>query len=286
MNNNIGMLLAKYDIKTNEDKKNAMKEIIQEIVLAGLSCAGFFDKAAFYGGTALRIFYGLDRFSEDLDFSLMEPDIDFDLKSYFPVLEKELSSYGLKLDISEKEKTKESGIRSAFLKGNTREHILMFYSEDAANSITKNETMKIKFEVDVNPPHGATFESKYQLLPSPYEVRLYDLPSLFAGKLHAVICRSWQDRVKGRDLYDYLFYLSKGASINMEHLKARLVESNVLKEDANFDKEILLNLLENRFDAINFESAKEDVERFIKDKRSLDLWSKEFFKQVTHTYLK
>lgn len=139
---------------------------MQEIVLCGLSRAGFFKKAAFYGGTALRIFYGLDRFSEDLDFSLEAEDLDFDLTAYFPVLEKEVKAFGLNVEIQEKEKTKESTIRSAFLKGNTKEHLLLFYADEkVAGSVAKNEAVKIKFEVDVNPPAFASFEHKYRLLP-------------------------------------------------------------------------------------------------------------------------
>ncbi|NDV60797.1 nucleotidyl transferase AbiEii/AbiGii toxin family protein, partial [Bacteroides sp. 519] len=126
--------------------KNVLKEVMQEIVLCGLSRADFFAHAAFYGGTALRIFYGLDRFSEDLDFSLIDADPDFNLSSYFPILEKEIQSYGLRVQINTKKKTKDSDIQSAFLKGNTKEHLLMFYPEDSAfSSIPKNEVIKIKF---------------------------------------------------------------------------------------------------------------------------------------------
>ena len=165
-----------------------MKEIMQEIVLCGLSRAGFFQKAAFYGGTALRIFYGLDLFSEDLDFSLETADPSFDLTFYFPVLEKEVKAFGLNVTITEKEKTIESNIRSAFLKGNTKGHLLLFYAdEQAAGSVARSEAVKIKFEVDVNPPAYATFEHKYRLLPSPYEVNMYDMPSLFSGKEHGKV---------------------------------------------------------------------------------------------------
>ena len=179
MNSAIEQMLKSYHVENIYDRKNAMKEIMQEIVLCGLSRAGFFKKAAFYGGTALRIFYGLDRFSEDLDFSLEAEDLDFDLTAYFPVLEKEVKAFGLNVEIQEKEKTKESTIRSAFLKGNTKEHLLLFYADEkVAGSVAKNEAVKIKFEVDVNPPAFAAFEHKYRLLPVPYEVRLYDMPSL------------------------------------------------------------------------------------------------------------
>ena len=228
----IEQMLKSYNVENIYERKNAMKEIMQEIVLCGLSRAGFFQKAAFYGGTALRIFYGLDRFSEDLDFSLETADTSFDLTSYFPVLEKEVKAFGLNVTIMEKEKTKESNIRSAFLKGNTREHLLLFYAdEQTAGSVARNEAVKIKFEVDVTPPAYATFEHKYRLLPVPYEVNMYDMPSLFAGKIHAVICRAWQSRIKGRDLYDYVFYLSRGAAVNQKHLRERLLQSEFITED-------------------------------------------------------
>ena len=136
MNTSIEEMLKKYDANSPEEKKNAIKEIMQEIILCGLSRSGFFNKAAFYGGTALRIFYGLDRFSEDLDFSLMTPDPEFDLSQYFPMLKKELAAYGLNVEITEKEKNADSAIKSAFLKGNTKEHMLIFYpNEGVENSV-------------------------------------------------------------------------------------------------------------------------------------------------------
>lgn len=272
-------MLSRYLTNTTEEKKNALKEILQEIVLCGLSRAGFFKKAAFYGGTALRIFYGLDRFSEDLDFSLIEPDNQFELKSYFSGVKAELSSLGLEFSIEEKEKTQASAIKSAFLKGNTKEHILRIYGSDL--NINSNEVIKIKFEIDTNPPPFATFENRYRLLPSPYQVKLYDAESLFAGKLHAVICRSWKNRVKGRDLYDYVFYLAKNTSINFTHLKARLEESGAINPQADFGLNELRELLLERFDSIDFEQAKKDVLPFISDKSKIEIWSKEFFTDIT-----
>lgn len=281
MNHVITEMLNKYQAESLTEKKNAIKEIMQEIVLCGLSRAGFFKNAAFYGGTALRIFYGLDRFSEDLDFSLKAPDETFKLSEFFPTLEKEIASYGLNVEIAEKEKTKESAVRSAFMKGNTKEYMMLFYPSDGANAIAANETIKIKFEVDTDPPIGASYEHKYRLLPAPYEVTLYDMPSLFAGKVHAVICRGWKNRIKGRDLYDYVFYLSKGATLNTENLKARLVQSDRWEDGKNFTIADAKKLLCERFEAIDYAHAKEDVIPFIKDKASLDLWSADFFKQIT-----
>lgn len=282
MNTAIEQMLKNYRIENIYDRKNAMKEIMQEIVLCGLSRAGFFQKAAFYGGTALRIFYGLDRFSEDLDFSLITANPDFDLSDYFPALEKEVRAFGLHVTIQEKEKTKESNIRSAFLKGNTKEHLLLFYAdEDLAGSVARSEVVKIKFEVDINPPEYAGFEHKYRLLPTPYEVNLYDMPSLFAGKIHAVLCRAWKSRIKGRDLYDYVFYLSRGSAVNQKHLRARLLQSGFISEDVECTLPELRHMLYERFDAIDFRQAKQDVEPFIRDTASLNMWNADFFKQIT-----
>ena len=282
MNTAIEQMLKNYQIENIYDQKNAMKEIMQEIVLCGLSRAGFFQKAAFYGGTALRIFYGLDRFSEDLDFSLITADPDFDLTVYFPVLEKEVRAFGLHVTIQEKEKTKESNIRSAFLKGNTKEHLLLFYAdEDLAGSVARSEVVKIKFEVDINPPEYAGFEHKYRLLPTPYEVNLYDMPSLFAGKIHAVLCRAWKSRIKGRNLYDYVFYLSRGSAVNQKHLQARLLQSGFISEDMECTLPELRHMLYERFDTIDFRQAKQDVEPFIRDTASLNMWNAGFFKQIT-----
>ena len=209
MNNIIEQMLSKYEIKNTNDEINALKEIIQEIILSGLARGNFFAEAAFYGGTALRIFYKLDRFSEDLDFALIYPDKNFDLSKYFVYLEKELKAYGLNLEINTKQKNIESNITSAFVKGDTLEHILKFFPNEENhkyNHMLKN--IKIKFEVDINPPSGATYEEKYKLLPSPHQIKIYDKESLFAGKIHAILCRNWKTRTKGRDLYDYIFFLS------------------------------------------------------------------------------
>lgn len=275
-------MLNRYEVNNLAAKKDAMKEVLQEIVLCGLSRSGFFQKTAFYGGTALRIFHGLDRFSEDLDFSLKTTDESFLLSDCFSVLKKEVSAFGLNVEICEKVKSKESAVQSAFLKGNTKEHMLMFYNDDrSVDGIPGNEKIKIKFEVDTNPPAFATFEHKYRLLPMPYDVMLYDVPSLFAGKVHAVICRAWKSRIKGRDLYDYVFFLSKGARLNTKHLKARLVQSGMWNESDSFSIADAGRLLCERFESIDYSQAKSDVLPFLKDSASLNMWSADFFKQIT-----
>lgn len=280
----LNQMLSKYKINNIEDKKNAIKEVVQEIVLCGLSRGGFFKEAAFYGGTALRIFYNLDRFSEDLDFSLVTQDPNFDLTKYFPYIENETRSLGLDFSVQEKIKSIDSNIKSAFLKGNTKEHIMTFYENgDDTKFISKDELIRIKFEVDINPPVGATYETKFGLLPSPYQVKLYDLPSLFAGKIHACLCRNWKSRVKGRDFYDYVFFLSIGAKVNLQNLKAKLVQSKFIDENFDFTIDNLKSLLNERFENLNIEQAKQDVLPFVKDKTKLDIWSVEFFKEITKT---
>ena len=282
MNNIITQMLAKYEIKNVDDEINALKEIIQEIVLSGLSRGNFFDVAAFYGGTALKIFHHLDRFSEDLDFALIEANSDFQLSSYFPYIERELKAYGLNLEVSTKEKINESNITLAVVRGGTLEHILKFFPNRENNQYNYLlKKIKIKFEVDINPPSGANYEYKYKLLPSPHQIRIYDMSSLFAGKIHAILCRNWEIRVKGRDLYDYVFFLANHTSVNLELIKNKLIASNYIDPNSLFDISVLKKLLIAKFSVIDYKEAKEDVLPFIKDFQSLNLWSQDFFCNIT-----
>ena len=278
-------MLAPYMATTPVDKKNAAKEVIQEMVLCGLSRSGLFDHAAFYGGTALRIFYGLDRFSEDLDFSLTAPSKEFDISSYFPLLEKEMRSFGLNMSVEQKQKHVDSQIQSAFLKGDTQEHLLLFFPDEQIQA-TAGEKIKIKFEIDTNPAPFAQFSQRYRLLPAPYQVRLYDEPSLFAGKIHAVLCRGWKNRVKGRDLYDYVFYLSRNTTVNLTYLRAKLMQTGFLQDGAEFEMTHLQNALFERFHAIDYKNAKADVTPFLSNQSSLDLWSEDFFCDITKSLLR
>lgn len=171
----IEKMLQNYNVNSLDEKKNAIKEIVQEILLASLSQTEFFNSIAFYGGTALRIFYGLDRFSEDLDFTLLVPDERFDLSVFFDEIVRVVETFGLKFDVSLKEKNHESAFKSSFLKGNTREQFLVFYPTNSGERLVPaNEKIQIKFEVDTNPPLYANTELKYRLLPFPYQVRVYD----------------------------------------------------------------------------------------------------------------
>lgn len=278
MNNIIQEMLEKYNCTTKEDYINAFKEIVQEVALYSLSLTDFFNNASFYGGTALRIFYNLDRFSEDLDFSLCVKDENFSLEKYFSSLSKNFEILGLNFTPQIKEKTKESNIQSAFLKGNTLEHILLVNPKmDISKYIQKNEMIKIKFEVDTNPPGGATYEYKYQMLPMPYKIKIYDESSLFAGKIHAVLCRNWKKRVKGRDLYDFEFYIKNGCLLNLEHLKQRMVQTGHFKENEQLSIETVKELLKLKFKEINFDQAKDDVLPFVNNVSRLNVWSINYF---------
>jgi len=279
----IQQMMNKYHLNTLEDKKNSIKEVLQEVVLAGLSKTDFFTCAAFYGGTALRIFYGMDRFSEDLDFSLLVADDTFDIHKYLKPISEVVSSLGLHFEVGKKHKAASSNIDSAFIKGNTKETMITIYPDSTDSSrIIHNEKITIKFEVDVNPPQYANTEIKYRLLPFPYQVRVYDQASLFAGKIHAVIARSWKNRVKGRDLYDYIYYLSLETKVNLKHLEARLKQTKSIEENDILTRKLLIELLEHRFDHIDYDLARLDVRPFIKDQSTLELWSSDFFKSITN----
>ena len=189
MNTVIEQMLEKYEINNVEDEKNAIKEILQEIILSALSKVGFFQNAIFSGGTALRIFYKLGRFSEDLDFSLVSPDNNFDIDKFLPKVIESIKEYGLNLELQTNKHNDDKAVKSAFLKANTVEQLLYFNSSFDVNGIRKEEKIKIKLEVDTNPPLGGEYETKIGILPEIYDVKIYDSKSLFAGKIHSILCR-------------------------------------------------------------------------------------------------
>ncbi|MCH3916661.1 MAG: nucleotidyl transferase AbiEii/AbiGii toxin family protein [Spirochaetia bacterium] len=281
MTSAVATMLKKYKCKDVVDYRNALKEIIQEIALCGLSRTDFFDGSAFYGGSALRIFYGLDRFSEDLDFSLKKSDGTFDLTRYFSSIEDELTANGFTMTVESKQKTKSSAVTSAFIKGTTSIQILnIIPSEVPISGIAPNEKLKIKFEIDTDPPDGASYENKYTLLPSSHSVCLYDAPSLFAGKIHALLCRGWQNRVKGRDYYDFIWYLSQGIPVNLFHLQCRLIQTGQLDWKDSFGLLDLKHMLREKFEKVDFKQAVEDVRPFVKDQNQFSIWGQEFFTSI------
>ncbi|MCD8201526.1 MAG: nucleotidyl transferase AbiEii/AbiGii toxin family protein [Clostridia bacterium] len=277
-------MLKKYGLNGPTEMRAAYREVVQEIILYGLYRGGFFKKAAFYGGTALRIFHGLDRFSEDLDFSLMLPDESFRLSDYFDELRATLALFDMNFAVEEKNK-KEGNIRVAVAKGNTKELVMLFFSNDFEESVSPYEVTRVKFEINVNPPQGAAYELIPKRTPYIHEARLYDMPSMFANKIDAVLSRGWKNRMKGRDLYDYLFFLSKDVPVNMELLKNVMIFSGRADEGLSLTKESLVGMLEKKFAEIDFESAKSDLANFVKDMSVLDDWDAGFFCRVTEKLL-
>jgi predicted nucleotidyltransferase component of viral defense system len=263
-------MLEKYDTTTTEGALNGLREIMQEVALAGLYRGGFFDKAAFYGGTCLRIFYGLPRFSEELDFSLLASDTDFSLEPYFKAVRDEFSALGIDVEISAKKKTVSTGIESAFLKGDTRLFSLAVHAE---------KTVRIKFEVDARPPLGFATEEKLLLQPFSFYVKCFSLPDLFAGKMHALLYRKWKSRVKGRDWFDFEWYIRKGIPMNLSHFIVRARQSGHLLED-RLSEEEFRELLAKRIEALDVTAARNDVSRFVNDVKVLNIWSREYFTEL------
>jgi len=272
--------IAEYDPKNEEETLSAMREIMQEIALAGLSRTDFFEKAAFYGGTALRIFYNLDRFSEDMDFSLLEPNPNFSLEPYFSSIITEFEAQGMTVSIREKDKKIKSTIESAFLKSETiwKELILEDIVKQAG--IKSNRTVKIKVEVDRNPPLGFETEEKLLLRPFSFYVKCFTAPSLFAGKMHALLFRKWQNRVKGRDWYDMEWYIRTGIPLDIDHFLQRAKDTGDWSENT-ISKVQIVELLHQKIETVSVKNIKDDVVRFINDHQKLNIWSQDYFKDLT-----
>jgi predicted nucleotidyltransferase component of viral defense system len=271
--------IAEYNPKNEEETLAAMREIMQEIALAALSRTDFFKKAAFYGGTALRIFHGLDRYSEDLDFSLLETDTAFSLEPYFSAIKEEFESLGLRIQIREKDKRIKSQIESAFLKTETIWKELILEDIVKQHGISSNKSIKIKIEIDRIPPTGFHTEEKLLVRPFSFYVNCYDLSSLFAGKLHALLFRKWKNRVKGRDWYDMEWYIRKGIALNKKHFLLRAMETENWN-DNHINEEQILDLLKQKIESVSFKAVKEDVRKFIKDDGQLEIWSANYFKDL------
>ena len=274
----INEMINLYNPKSLNENKAVLREILQSIVLIGLSRADFFKKASFYGGTALRIFYGLNRYSEDLDFTLNEKNDSFSLEPYIESIKNVASSYGIDLDINIKKKEIKTPVESAFAKLNTYQTFVnLKINDELASLLHKDENIKVKFEIDLNPATGFNVESKWIDMPEFANIIVLDEPSLFAGKLHAIICRNYKNTVKGRDYYDFLFYIKKRVKPNLNYLKNKLIESEKIKENDKFDIDTLKRMLKDRFEAVDFNQVKTDAERFVFNNEDLSYYSKELF---------
>ncbi len=267
----VEQLLEKYSSATAEEQNQALREVMQQITLAALNRTGFFEHAAFYGGTCLRIFYDLPRFSEDLDFSLLRVEPNFSLQPSLQAIKDEFTALGLDIDIATKDKTTNSQIESAFLKNNTPVFQLALRSE---------RKLKIKLEVDTQPPLGFSTEEKLLLSPFSFYVKCFSLPDLFAGKMHALLFRKWKNRVKGRDWYDFEWYIRNGVTLNLSHFSERGYQSGNLP-DHNLSPAGFRELLRTRITGLDINQAKVDIQKFVNNPQGLEIWSQEYFLQLS-----
>lgn len=263
-------MMQGYSIQSNDDHNNALHEVMQQIALAGLYRGGFFNKAAFYGGTCLRIFHGLQRFSEDMDFSLLQPQDKFNLDEYFEPIKNEFKALGRDVLITRKEKKTLTNVESAFLKDDTAIYNLQFRTE---------RNVRIKIEVDINPPLGFSTENKLLLLPFSFMPRCYVLPDLFAGKMHAFLFRNWKTRVKGRDWYDFEWYVRNNIPLNFGHFQQRTFQFGSVDKE-KFTLEYFKQLLKEKISKTNIEMVKADLRPFIKNPREMNIWSVDYFNQL------
>lgn len=275
-------LLNRFDLTSSHECTLALRETIQEIALVGLWRAKFFENAAFYGGTALRIFYGLDRYSENMDFSLLTPSAGFSLNRYNKAVMTELESYGFTVSVEEKKKTNESKIESAFIKANTYQELLRIGVPDFSyKGLHARANLKIKFEVDTDPPQKFQTETKTLMQPIPVGIRLYRPSDLFAGKMHAALCRLWQKRIKGRDWYDFSWYVRRKTPLNLEHLQERMWQSGCLAKNKELTQSVFTKMLKEKINDLDIDNALRDIQPFIRDQSSLASWSKNFFHEMS-----
>jgi len=273
----IEQMLSRYELDTIHDHENALKEIIQEIALLGLWRSKFYEKAVFYGGSALRILHKLERFSEDLDFSLIQPEKEFDIRKYLGAVKSELEFWGFEVSTEEKNRKGKSTIDSAFIKANTLIHLLKI---DSNLKTHKSAVMKIKLEIDQDPAIGFTSDLKYHLHPIPFTIKTMTLPSLFAGKMHALLCRAIRTNIKGRDWYDLIWFVKKNIPCDLYYLKNKMIQTGHINSSEVLTKDKLVELISKKIKEIDFGLAKSDVEPFLKNsgqRNELLLWSGTFF---------
>jgi len=264
--------LLSYQCKTVLEQENALKEIAQEIALLALSSAGFFQVAAFQGGTCLRILYGLERFSEDLDFVLQKPNKNFAWEHYLKNMQEEFSAYGFNVELKSRAKL-DNAVKMAFLKADSEGGLLVI------RDLRSNKpSLRIKLEIDTHPPVGSNYELKYLDFPLPYSVKTQDLPSLFSGKCHALLCR---DYIKGRDWYDFIWYVARQVGVNFELLSHAIAQVGPWQDkNIQVTPQWLVEELNKKIEIIDWDKAKQDVVRFLKPRElaTLELWSKDFFR--------
>lgn len=263
--------IEKYSPSGQTEELNALNEITQEVALYSLYKAGFFQDACFLGGTSLRILHGLDRFSEDLDFSLWKKDQDFSLDDYLDKAMVYMNAYGYDLSFDKKDLS-DKEVQSRFIKDDSIKNVLTFkHVQDTRSKI------KIKIEIDTNPPVGADRSVEYVNFPLDFPVSAHDLKSCMSGKIHALLCRPY---VKGRDWYDLLWYISESVSPNLVFLKNALFQMGPWKGiEIELNEKFIKDKLQEKIQSLDWNDIKFDVRKFLKPEKAetLELWSTEFF---------
>lgn len=262
--------LTRYEEGVNE---NSLKEIIQEIALFGLWRAGFFEVAAFQGGTSLRILHDLPRFSEDMDFILLAREQAFSWDRYLGRLLETLNQFGIDATVNDRGKL-DSNIQRAVIKDDS----LVDQLDLVLYRGPPDRKLQIKLEVDINPPANSGFDFSFLDFPSDFEIRHQDLESNFALKIHALLCRKWD---KGRDWFDFSWYIRNRVAVNLPHLEAALMQAGPWAgTNQKVDIDWLGTTLAARIDTVDWTGAVRDVERFLNsiERDSLGLWSARFFR--------
>jgi predicted nucleotidyltransferase component of viral defense system len=276
---NIKTIYNRYE-KSKISEQTKIREILQQTALLGLERHGFFEKAAFYGGSALRILYGLDRFSEDLDFTLLKANPNFNFTPFLEGMRNEIASFGFNMEVTKKIKTAETSIVSAFLKMNTIELYLAIGEESKTKNVISNEKVQIKLEVDIDPPLHSRIENHLVLNPVSFYVLTLHKSDLFAGKMHAILYRAWKGRVKGRDWYDLIWYIQNKIPLSISYLEACMRQAKTLEKNDSLSRNRLIEMLNAKIQSIDWESAKADMRSFISDPQRLEIWSINFFSDL------
>lgn len=267
--NRFDELVEGYRTQGDKELGNAQREVMQKVALAGLSRGGFFKHAAFYGGTCLRIFHKLRRYSEDMDFSLIKKDDNIHIENFFQPIVDEFKAIGMPVEIVKKDKKTFGRVESAFLKENTETYDIKFQTR---------KTHKVKIELDTDPPLHFSTEQKLLFEPYSFSVNCFVLPDLFAGKMHALVYRAWQRRIKGRDWYDFEWYVRHRVPLDFRHLSERIREFN----GSDISKEMFLQQLREKLGNTDINLVKQDVLPYVDDAHELDIWSNDYFLQIAN----
>ena len=270
-------MLNHYSAKKELHKEDALLELLQEIVLCGLSRAGFFRDAVLIGDTALRLFHGLDRLSEELDFYVAKDKQELAFEGFLPLLRKEAEAFGLRASLEEEKKSKRSDL--------VFRHYLLLEEDGCRFGVPGISSVRICMRILRTSSEYAGTEHRFRLLPAPYEICKYDDSSLFAEKLYAILGRTRKAQLSGKDLYDYAFCIGRNIPVNLRHLRRLLIKSHLLGDRDPFGEEQLKKILKERFQGIDYRKAVEEVLPFLQDPRSLTVWGMPFFTEITDQLL-